>query len=469
MHGDEPRIPEFEGSRASNQCLEPRGHRYAADVFAPPPALLAPTYRETALWREGLDARPLAGTVPSRADVLPAHADVVVVGSGYAGMVAAWELARRGREVVVCEANEIGFGGSTRNGGMVIPELKHDLAYLAHRYGSLARSLVDAAHEACALVEELISTTPIDCAYEKSGGLLLAHHPRVVEALEVAARELNEEIGSVARFVPRDALADEIGTTAYHAGLLVESVASIQPARYHAGLVAAAIDAGAVLSDHNRVLRIDRRGQRFRLCSERGDIDAGDVLVVTNAYADGLLPALRRRVVPVGSFMIATEPLDPAVAHSVSPRGRMFYDTKNFLHYWRLSPDGRVAFGGRTSLAPTSVERARDHLYDAMVRVHPQLRGTRIEYAWGGNVAITFDRLPHAGRLDGVAFATGCNGTGIALATWFGRCMAEWMVGAGDAPVFAALPFPKIPLHRLRTISLPLAGTWFRLRDELGY
>jgi glycine/D-amino acid oxidase-like deaminating enzyme len=147
----------------------------------------------------------------------------------------------------------------------------------------------------------------------------------------------------------------------------------------------------------------------------------------------------------------------------------MFYDTKNFLYYWRLSPNGRVVFGGRTSLAPTSVARARDHLYDALVRVHPQLRGTKIEYAWGGNVAVTFDRLPHAGRIGGVAFATGCNGTGVALATWFGRRMAEWMVGAGDRPVFAELPFRKIPLHRLRNVTLPIAGTWYRLRDELGY
>jgi len=437
------------------------GGRYDPPVRRTRVAPLVPTYRETPLWREGVE-------VAIATEVVPPTADVVVVGSGYAGVVAARELARRGREVVVCETNELGNGSSTRNGGMVIPELKHDLAFLERRYGALARPLAGAVRDACALVDELVRETPIDCDYRRCGGLLLAHHPRVVGSLETAARELSEELGEPARFVPRDALAEEIGSSAYHGGLLVESVASLQPARYHAGLLHAAVAAGAVFTEHNRVLAIERRGRRFLVRCERGDIDSGDVLVLTNAYADGLVPDLQRRVLPVGSFIIATEPLDPGLANELSPRRRMFYDTKNFLYYWRLSPDDRMVFGGRTSLAPTSVTRARDRLYESMVRVHPQLRGAAIEYAWGGEVAITRDRLPHAGRLDGVAFATGCNGTGIALATWFGQRMAQWLAGAADAPVFTELPFPSVPLHRLRNVTLPLAGTWYRVLDELG-
>jgi glycine/D-amino acid oxidase-like deaminating enzyme len=192
------------------------------------------------------------------------------------------------------------------------------------------------------------------------------------------------------------------------------------------------------------------------------------VLVATNAYADGVLPKLRRRVLPIGSFIIATEVLDPALAAELSPRGRMFYDTKSFVYYWRLSPDGRMAFGGRTSLAPTTVARSRDRLYREMVRIHPQLAGVPLEYSWGGDVAITWGRLPHAGRIDGVAFATGCNGTGVALATWFGMRMAAWMSGEEDAPVFSQLRFPPIPLYPLRGAYLPLVGQWFRLRDRFG-
>jgi glycine/D-amino acid oxidase-like deaminating enzyme len=197
------------------------------------------------------------------------------------------------------------------------------------------------------------------------------------------------------------------------------------------------------------------------------------VLVATNAYADDLVPELRRRVLPIGSFIIATEPLDEDLARSCIPRRRMVYDAKNFLFYWRLSPDDRMVFGGRTSLAPTTPAQARDVLYAEMVRVHPQLAGSRLEHSWGGNVAITFDRLPHCGRLplpDGgdVAYATGCNGTGIALATWFGAQAAAWLSGEEPPPAFAQLPFPPVPLHSWRNAYLPAVGWWFRAKDRLG-
>jgi glycine/D-amino acid oxidase-like deaminating enzyme len=230
-----------------------------------------------------------------------------------------------------------------------------------------------------------------------------------------------------------------------------------------------ALDAGAELHGATRALSLVRRGSSgWRVATNRGDVDAGDVLVATNAYRDGLVPWLERRVLPIGSFVIATEVLDPEVARAISPRGRMFFDTKNFLFYWRLSPDGRVVFGGRTSLGATTVPIARDVLYRELVRVHPQLTGARVERAWGGSVAITLDRLPHCGRVDGVAFATGCNGTGIALATWFGARAAAWMSREEPAPAFAQLQFPAIPLHQFRERYLPAVGWWLRARDLVG-
>ena len=197
------------------------------------------------------------------------------------------------------------------------------------------------------------------------------------------------------------------------------------------------------------------------------------MLVATNAYSDGLIPALHHRVLPVGSFIIATTPLAPDLARSCIPNGRMVYDAKNFLFYWRLSPDGRMVFGGRTSLASTTVPEARDVLYREMTRVHPQLDGVALEHAWGGNVAITLDRLPHCGRIPlpgggDVAFAAGCNGTGVALATWFGDRAAAWLTGEEPPPPFAQLRFPTIPLHGFREQYLPLVGWWFRAKDRLG-
>jgi glycine/D-amino acid oxidase-like deaminating enzyme len=260
----------------------------------------------------------------------------------------------------------------------------------------------------------------------------------------------------------------------YHAGLLVERTGGLQPAKYHAGLVRRAVAAGAQLHGSTRATAIEvRRGGGYRVGTDRGALDARDVFVATNAYSDGLVPSLHRRVLPLGSFIIATTPLAPDLARSCIPHGRMVYDAKNFLFYWRLSPDGRMVFGGRTSLASTTVPEARDVLYREMTRVHPQLAGVALEHAWGGNVAITLDRLPHCGRIPlpgggDVAFAAGCNGTGVALLTWFGDRAAAWLSGEEPPPPFAQLHFPTIPLHGLREQYLPLVGWWFRAKDRVG-
>lgn len=438
--------------------------------MAPPPPPLAPTFRAEPLWHADVEYPPAVRDQQP----LPTSADVVIVGGGYCGVTAAAQLAARGREAVVLEADPIGVGASTRNGGMVIPELKHGPGWLARRFGPLGGELVDAVFDAFALVERLVDEWAIDCSYTRTGGLLLAHHERHVPGLADELREWQEILGDEARVLTRDELRDEVGSDRYHAGLLVERTGGLHPAKYHAGLVRRALDVGAQLHGNTRATAIEaRRGGGYRVTTARGSIDAGEVFVATNSRADQLVPALHRRVLPIGSFIVATVPLDDDLARSCIPKGRMLYDTKNFLFYWRLSPDGRMVFGGRTSLSPTTVLEARDVLAREMVRVHPQLQGVPIEHAWGGYVAITFDRLPHCGRapLPGggtVAYATGCNGTGVALATWFGDRAAAWLTGEEPPPPFAQLDHPTIPLHRWRDLYLPLVGWWFRARDRLG-
>jgi len=433
-------------------------------------APLAPGFRQEPLWHTGVDY-PAALHDPGP---LPGSADVLVVGGGYCGVMAAAELATRGRAAVLVEADPIGVGASTRNGGMVIPELKHGPRWLAREHGALGGELVDAVFDAFDLVERVIGEWSIECDYERAGGLLLAHHERHVPGLEDAFEEWQELLGDEARFLTRAELGDEIGTSVYHAGLLVERTGGLQPAKYHAGLVRRALDVGASLHGRTRAASIERRRTGgYRVTTTRGVVDAGDVLVATNAYADALVPELRRRVLPIGSFIIATEPLADDVARSCIPHRRMVYDAKNFLFYWRLSPDNRMVFGGRTSLSPTTVTAARDVLYREMVRVHPQLAAVALDYAWGGNVAITLDRLPHCGRIPlpaggDVAFATGCNGTGVALATWFGHRAAAWLSGEVPPPPFAELRFPRIPMHAWRERYLPAVGWWFRAKDRVG-
>lgn len=423
--------------------------------------VVSPTYAEQVLWQA--QAPPRA--VPAAA--LPASADAVIVGAGYAGLSAARELAGRGFEVVVLDKEAIGWGASTRNGGMVIPELKAGPAALRREYGELGERMYVEVNEAFDLVESLVVDERIDCAYERSGQLYLAHRARLVPRLRAMAAE-HAERGESVWFVPGDQLADEIGTAEYHAGVVLERTGGLQPAAFHRGLVDGATAAGASLHGNITVRAVERRPgwSGRRVVTSAGPVDARVVVVCTNAYADGLLPALRRRVLPVGSFIVATEVLPAALAAAVSPRGRMFVDTKNFLFYWRLTPDGRVAFGGRRSFAPTTTTDARDFLMGELARIHPQLDGVAVEYAWGGDVALTLDRLPHVGELDGVWYATGCNGSGVATNTWMGSRLARALCGDAELPSFASLPHPTIPAWRFRNAYLPLVGRWYLAQDR---
>ena len=430
----------------------------------PTPARLAPTYQERVLWQTQLDAPVI------EPHALPPTVDVAIVGAGYCGLAAARELARRGRSVVVVERDPLGFGASTRNGGMVIPELKAGPATLEKKYGPVGLRLYDEVNEAFDHVEALIADEAIDCDYQRSGQLYLAHNRAHVGDLQAMAAEHGERLGEQVHWVDRAELRDEIGSDAFYGGVVIERTGGLQPAKYHAGLARLALAAGADV--HDRTTAVDLRSVHggYRLATSRGTVTAAEVVVATNAYADGLVPWLRRRVVPVGSYIIATEVLDPEVASSISPRNRMLVDTKNFLFYWRLSPDGRLVFGGRRSLAAATIPEARDFLAAAMVRVHPQLRDVDVAFAWGGNVAVTLDRTPHFGRVPrgpatGALFATGCNGSGVALNSWLGARAADVLEG-GPTPAFAEIGFPAVPAHALRGAYLPIVGLWFAHQDN---
>jgi glycine/D-amino acid oxidase-like deaminating enzyme len=397
----------------------------------------------------------------------PSEADVVVVGGGYTGVAAARELARRGRAVVLLEKEQLGFGASTRNAGFVHPGLKASLAQLERRHGERGRAVFADARRAFDLVAHLIGEEGIECDYRRDGRVVLAHRSSKLDSLRELERTYRDGLHEQAALVDAGSHTSAVG---FHGALLIEKGATLHPARYYAGLAASAVRAGAQLFAQTPASRLERRGEGFRVDTPRGRIEARDVLVATNGYADSLVPELRRRVIPIGSYIVATERLDPELAATITAAdaaGRAFLDTRHFLNYWRLSPDGRLLWGGRASFRRTTLERVRSVLHRSMLAAYPRLRGVRLEYAWGGNVAFTFDRLPHFGRVRRLTFALGYCGSGVALSTYFGTAAAAWI--AGDEPIaFAGLPFPTAPLYRGDPWFLPAVGLWFELRDRIG-
>ncbi|WP_426572682.1 NAD(P)/FAD-dependent oxidoreductase [Aquihabitans sp. McL0605] len=433
--------------------------------MAPPPDAPA----DAVLWQEQVELPVLA---TARADApLSARVDVAVVGGGYAGLAAAIEIARGGRSVRVYEKGELGWGAHSRNGGMAIPELKAGPASLQAKYGDLGLRMHREVNEAFDHLEGFIADELIDCDYERTGQLYLAHSPRLVPYLRDLAQEHAVGFGEPVHFVERDALVDEIGSTAFHGAVVYERTGGLHPAKLHAGLVAAALGSGVEIVDRCAATHLDDRGSgtpggRFGLATERGPVHADHVIITTNAYADGLVPELAKRVLPIGSFIVATEPLSAEVAAAVSPRHRMFVNTKNLLFYWRLSPDGRMLFGGRRSLQHATVAEAADYLAASMREIHPQLAEVAVTHRWGGNVAVTLDRMPHVGQVRGAWYATGCNGSGVALNTWLGHRLGLVVLGHAPPPSFAELKHRPIPVHRARKAYLPLVGQWFRYQDR---
>ena len=419
---------------------------------------------ERPYWHDSAPRADLGTEVP-----LPARTDVAIVGGGYTGVSAARALARRGVDVTVLERETLGWGASTRNGGFVLPGFKLGAGPLLRRFGAeRARALYEASRESVRFLERLLKEERIDCEYRQCGHVSLALTPSHYRDLAVARDLLARVFGHEATLVPRERLREEIGSDTYCGGLLDPGAGSLHPAQYFWGLASAARRAGARLLEHADVRSLERAPEGFTLATNRGSLRARDVVIATNGYSGPVHPALRRRVVPVGSYIIATAPLDARLAAELIPRDRVLSDTKNLLYYFRLSKDRRMVFGGRVAFTPTPPEESARRLAEGMTTVFSQLRGMPVEYHWSGNVAMTVDFLPHAGQRDGVHFAMGYCGHGVAMATYLGARVGDTLSGAGDLRPFSELGFPRVPLYGGRPWFLPLVGAYYRLLDRLA-
>ena len=402
---------------------------------------------------------------------LPERVDVAVIGAGLTGLAAARALARRGAAVAVLEAHTLGWGASSRNGGMALTGLKLEAPQLVARYGlAAARRMFDASLAALDCVEQIVAEELIDCDFRRSGHLLLACKPAHFKAIVHEARLIERDFGHRAHALAPGELRGEIGSGRYYGGLLDEASAGVNPARLVAGMARAAARAGAQLYEHTPVVALARQGPAWRLGTARGPLRAEAVLAATGAYSGPLIPALRRRIVPLGSYVIATEPLPAELACDVSPRDRMMFDSNRLLAYFRLTPDRRMLFGGRARFFPETPRMVRESaamLQGAMLRVFPQLAGVKVEHAWGGTLDVAFDMMPHAGAAGGLHYALGYAGHGVAMATYLGTQLGARLAGGQADSPFAGLPFPAAPLglYDGRPWFLPLVGAWYRLLD----
>jgi glycine/D-amino acid oxidase-like deaminating enzyme len=426
----------------------------------------APDYAPVSFWNE--DAASPRGSEAA----LPASADVVIVGAGYTGLAAARETALAGRSTLVLDAGPIGGGCSARNGGQVSFSIKPEFADLARRHGEgVATGIYREALESLTELRALAHSAGADCDWRDVGCFVGAHTRRHFDALRRAAETQPRGLEVPFRVVPRASQAEEIGSSYYHGGLVYPDDAALHPLKLVNALYVRARAAGAVAHADCPVLALERTRDGFAVHTARGTVRARQVLVATNGYTGALSPWHRRRIVPIGSYIVATEPLERALVTRLMPRGRNLGDTRHVVVYVRPSPDGRrILFGGRAAAAEQDVTRCVPRLKAMMTEIFPELAPVRISRAWMGFVAFTFDTLPHLGSHDGLYYCMGYCGQGIPLATYYGRKVGLRMAGAaGGETALDGLSFPTRPLYLGRPWFLPAAILAYRLRDRLGW
>jgi glycine/D-amino acid oxidase-like deaminating enzyme len=424
----------------------------------------APFPLAPALW--AATAGPAPAT-PALAESI--SADVAIVGGGFLGLSCALHLAERGVRAVVLEAHEPGWGASGRNGGQVIPGLKHDPDELEAMFGREAgAALTTFAGATADVVFDLIARHGADVPHVRGGWLQGAHTDAALDqakrrAEQWAARGAPVEITDAAR------TASIMGVETYKGGWVDKRAGAIQPLAFARALARAALAAGAAIHGDTRVTGLSQDGARWRLATAGGAIVTAErVVLATNAYVGELWPGIRQTIVPMNSFLIATQPLSDNVRRSILPEGHVSSDTRKLLLYIRLDAEGRLLVGGRGFFTEPRGPGAWAHLERALGALFPQAAATPIAHRWCGRLAVTTDYLPHLhAPAPGLLIDAGCQGRGVGLQTALGRAIAAHLA-AGDALPLPVTPIRGIPFHRFHQAYVSALITWYRLTDRLG-
>jgi gamma-glutamylputrescine oxidase len=391
--------------------------------------------------------------------------DVCVVGGGYSGLSAALHLRQAGYDVVLLDAQRVGFGASGRNGGQVGTGQRIGQDTLEGIVGhDQAHSLWDLSLESVALVRDLIAKNRIDCGWHD--GIIEAEHraTTVVEAHEYADKLQSEYDYDLIRSVNKDEMRSLVGTRAYYGGTLDMGGGHLHPLRYALGLARACHDAGVQIFEQSKVTKVTNDA---KVTTQDADIYSKYVILGCNGYLGALNDHVAKRVMPINNFIAATEPLDDP--RSLIRDNHAVADSKFVINYFRLSDDSRMLFGGGESYGYTFPRDVAATVRKPMLEIFPQLKDARIDYAWGGTLGITMNRMPHFARMsDQVLSISGYSGHGVAMATLAGKLAADAVAGQAEKfDIFNSVPIHRFPGGpRLRTPLLILAMLWYSMRDR---
>ena len=394
--------------------------------------------------------------------------DIAIIGSGYTGLCAARILRKNGASVAVFERNTIGWGASSRNGGMATPGLKQGIQKIYKMYGSkLAHEFWKASVDAIDLIEEIVDEHSIDCDWQRNGHASLATKPSHAPRLKQYGSWLEKKFGHVQNYIPVNQIRDEIGSDAYYGALTDEISGGLHASKYVYGLATTVSNLGVQLCEQTDVLDIEKNDSNyFRLITSKGDVRAKKVIIATNGYTDRLVPGLKPLIFPVGSYIVVTEPLSEDLQNIISPKKRMYYDSKWFLNYFRLTPDGRMLWGGRNDLSTDldlddSAKRLTRELYSIL----PDLRDIPITHTWTGKLGITFDLMPHIGEKNGIYYAFGYGGHGLSIATYLGTEIGLLLSGKKERSPFMEISHQTMFFYKNRPWFIPFAARYFRFLD----
>ena len=426
-------------------------------------SLFTENYKNTPYWWDRTP-RPTIKEIP-----LPKETDVLVIGSGYTGLCTAIQTCRNGLDTVVLDVQDAGWGGSSRNGGQVSPNIKPSFQKLSRKYGEEpARALLKEGNDALKWIGDFIQKENIDCDFRRVGRYYGAHSFSQFKHLEKKINEQPDGLQLDVNLIPKSQQHTEIGSDFYHGGIVHKNHASLDPARFHQGLLEGALTSGAQIKTHCAVNKIEKKGGIFQIHTEAGTMSAREVVVATSGYTGTATPWHRRRVIPIGSYIISTELLAEDLVNELIPRDRVITDSRKLVVYYRASPDRkRILFGGRVSLNETDPDKCAKPLHKKLTQIFPQLAKIKVSHSWMGFVGFTFDHMPHTGDKEGVHYAMGYCGSGVCLSSYFGTKLGQRLAGLSQGnTVFTDITFQTRPFYKGNPWFLAPSILYFQFRDR---